>query len=61
MTQYLDLLAARDLLANRIVELEANQRTPGTVEVCESLRNAGYYGPTCRTGDCPLRAAKDAT
>ena len=49
-------------LVKRAKSAEANQRTPGTVEVCERCgRNAGYYGPTCRTGDCPLRAAKDAT
>lgn len=56
-------------MADRIVELEANQRAPGTYETCsvsDCYRrpdNFNLNGCKWETlpDDCPLRTAKDAT
>lgn len=49
-------------LQARIIALEANQRTPGTVEVCQKFVSGQcqyYHNPeSCNATTCPLRSQR---
>lgn len=53
---------AIERLKKRVEELEANQRTPGTVEVCRMLScecKHQYQWADCAAVNCPIRAERN--